>query len=150
LDPTRGLFFERVLSDRRRFYSFLTMQLVDSLFSLFQPRGWALEVASRRQLLQQLTPLRNALAQVVPLTEAVSKCILSQLPCQKWWKAQNGNWFVSSVDPSSWQSYLERGHVVAPPTGKLSCSLYIVPIGLCLPMCCRYPILETRTSMAAC
>jgi hypothetical protein len=123
LDPSHGLLFQVVLANRRSFFDFLVLQLVDSVCSLLHPEAWALKIQNRPQILRMLVPLRDALASVIPMTESVCRCIMEQLECQKWRVGPSGNHaFVSSVDPSDWRTFLHSGKFPDKPDGKFSSS----------------------------
>jgi hypothetical protein len=54
-----------------------------------------------------LSPLRDALTRLVPLTESAFCCAVEELGCQKWRHGlTNRNYaFVSSVDPEGWKTF---------------------------------------------
>ena len=71
------------------------------------------------QILNVLSPLRDALAKVVPLTEHVSACVLNFLACQQWRRGiTEGHAFISSIDPQAWVSFLDTGKGPEKPLGK--------------------------------
>jgi len=100
------------------FLNFLVLQMVDALYSISLPSAWALEIENRERVTHELIPLRNALAQSIPLVEAVSRCVIQSLGCQQWRKSQlNNHPFVSSLDPISWSDFLQSGGKFENPQG---------------------------------
>eukprot|EP00934_Nitzschia_sp_Nitz4_P006650 Nitzschia sp. Nitz4//scaffold70_size99833//84841//91685//NITZ4_004610-RA/size99833-snap-gene-0.137-mRNA-1//1//CDS//3329557182//6640//frame0 len=112
---------------RKPFLDLVVVQLVESVYALLHPIGWALVVPNRHALLRLLEPLRDALASVVPLTEMASYCIVQQLGCQEWRKDRLcTHVFVSSFDPAVWRGFLESNE----PPGSVSNSTYDFDVDL--------------------
>jgi hypothetical protein len=122
LDPNHGPLFEIILANNCRcFIDFLVLQLVDSVYSLVHPGAWALHCDNNRtRILQMLSPLRDALARLVPLTESACRCVVEELGCQKWRRGltNRNHAFVSSVDPEDWKTFLSTGKYPDKPQGK--------------------------------
>ena len=94
---------------RNVFLDFLVHQLIDSLYSIFLPAGWAMEIGGRR-IIDPLTMLRDALWENDHLLESVSRCLVQDFRCQQWRKSTcNQRAFVSSVVPEEWKAFLDSG-----------------------------------------
>ena len=109
-----------IFTERRRdnFLDFLVLQMVDALYSINLPSAWDLKIQDRQRVMHELTTLRNALAESIPLVEAVSRCVVQSFGCQQWRKNnQNNHLFVSAVDPSGWRDFLQSGEYPESPQG---------------------------------
>ena len=109
-----------IFTERRRdnFLDFLVLQMVDALYSIHLPSAWDLKIQDRQRVMHELTTLRNALAESIPLSEAVSRCVVQSFGCQQWRKNnQNNHLFVSAVDPSGWRDFLQSGENPESPQG---------------------------------
>ena len=136
LDRSRGPLTNILLANRDRFVDFLVLQLVDATYALLHPTAWALNINNRKQTLERLGLLRDALANMVPLTERVCRCIVNELGCQKWRIGNVDNHaFVSCVDPRDWRSFLQTGIYPNIPRGTfLSCIAGDFFILSCVPL----------------
>ena len=109
-----------IFTERRRdnFLDFLVLQMVDALYSINLPSAWDLKIQDRQRVMHELTTLRNALAESIPLVEAVSRCVVQSFGCQQWRKNnQTNHLFVSAVDPSGWRDFLQSGENPESPQG---------------------------------
>lgn len=98
---------------------FIVLQLVDSLYAIFHPQGWAIEISNRRGVLSKLEILRDALSRNVHLGEAVARCLLEHLKTQKWQLSENKDFaFVSSVESTSLKAFLSSGESSLGDKGK--------------------------------
>jgi hypothetical protein len=98
------------------FLAMLILQLVEILYSIFLSSAWALKHVDTLQILRELIPLRDALADSGSLTESVSRCIIERLGCQLWRRSECGSHvFVSSIDPGKWSTFLRSGKSPAMP-----------------------------------
>jgi hypothetical protein len=100
---------------RDHFLSLLVLQLVDAVYALVHPSGWAVKGLDRVGTLQLLEPLRDALASTISLNEEVCRCVVQQLGCQEWKIGECRNYiYLSGFEPCSWTRFVECGDYTMP------------------------------------
>jgi hypothetical protein len=99
---------------------FMTLQLLDTLFSVFLPLAWGTDNdIDMHSVLSDLVPLRDALCDRMNLLECVCRCLVETFPCQQWKRSVEGSRaFISSVDPMSWREFVESGTIPKNPESK--------------------------------
>ena len=130
---SQGLLLKSIVRNPRPFYDWLLLQLVEALYALLIPEAWGRVSMplSSSQMLRILSPLRDALAKVMPLTEHVCVCVLTSLECQKWRRGiTEGHAFISSIDPQGWNSFWETGAGPKKPGGTQFFSACWIPKSL--------------------
>ena len=119
LNPNDGHAHLLFSTNYTKFVDFLVLQLCDSAYAAIHPGAWALQLQDRYSVLSVLSPIRKALARVIPLTESICRCVLEDLGCQEWRRGRSGDHiFVSSVNPVSWESFVRRGECQQQPRSK--------------------------------
>ncbi len=99
-----------IQGSKEHFLELILLQMVDAVCAMVHLDGWALRIPNRVGILQLLIPIRDALAEKLPIAEALSCCIVEKLGCQEWRVGVNEDCiFVSSVDPSVWKRFVELG-----------------------------------------
>jgi hypothetical protein len=107
------------VSSKSPFLEFVTLQLLDVAYSLVLPLAWNTRYPLPLVLFELLVPLRDALAQAIPITERVCRLVMNQLECQKYWQSSKDMiWYTSSIDPSSYNSFLSAGEKRADAPGN--------------------------------
>jgi hypothetical protein len=108
---------------QRVFLDFLVHQLIDSMYSIFLPSGWAMKTGDR-QVIDVLIVLRDALCESVHLLESVCRCLVLSFGCQQWRRSIcNGRFYVSSFVPEEWKAFLHSGS--SPPKSKGNNNFFI-------------------------
>jgi hypothetical protein len=132
LAPHHGAAYDLFKADRCSFFmEFLVWQLVDAVYSLVHPVAWSLQIRDRRRICRFLEPLRDALAEHLPLTERVCRCIERELGNQVWRRIDERRIvFVSAIDPAAWRCYLTSSQVPKRPS-----SVRFASLGKVLPSC---------------
>jgi hypothetical protein len=106
-------------SKKAQFLDFLVHQLVDTLYSIFMPWAWGVEIDNRHNIIGYLAPLRNALGETMHLMESVSRCLAKSFGPQLWRRISSRNKvFISSADPNAWKVFIQTGASPEDPKGK--------------------------------
>ncbi|GAX20055.1 hypothetical protein FisN_1Lh464 [Fistulifera solaris] len=115
LTAQHGIAYELFGKSDSKFVESLFLQLLDAVYALLHPDAWALQVSNRKQILQFLSPLRDALGEQHALVENACCLIETKLGKQLWRLVSSRRaLFVSSIDPASWKLYLERAIYIEP------------------------------------
>ena len=111
LSPDDGVASEIFsLAHFTKYIDFVVLQTVEAVFSLVHPSAWSLQVKNPRRILRILEPLRDAIAENVHLVERACRCLDQELEPQKWRCVSTAQRvFVSSVNPETWQTFLDSG-----------------------------------------
>ena len=113
------------------FRRLLFVQLVEAVYSLVHPTGWALAIADRKKFCSFLEPLRDAFADHLPLVEKACHCVYHDLSSQVWrYNEARRMPFVSSIDPAAWELFLTSARIPDDSTTSRFASL-----GKILPKC---------------
>lgn len=95
----------------KTFVEMVILQLMDVVYARVQPAWWGLDDNSLAGIFEKLIPLRDALGNLVPLVETVSRYTLETFQCQSWQKidGNSDSLFISAVDSQEFKSLLMTG-----------------------------------------
>ena len=80
----------------------IILQLIDVVYSQVLPLPWESLRPIPAKILQEMSSLRDALSEIVPLVETVSRLIINKFELQQWRIPLNegaGRTFISSINP---------------------------------------------------
>ena len=101
---------------QQKFVEEILLQTIDVLYAYFAPVAWANSIRDKisSSSLGALRELAVSIGKIVPLIETVSRILVSCQQVQKWYRSslspsESERFFVSSVDPSKYASFLKTG-----------------------------------------